>query len=312
MVNRREFLATTALSSVPLMFPGTFANSRLENGGRKMPNVCIFSKHLQWLDYEGMAERAKKIGFTGIDLTVRPKGHVLPENVERDLPKAVEAVRKEGLEVPMMSTAILDVKDPTTEKILKTASKLGIKVYRPGWFKYKEGESVEEALENGNKALLEIQELNKLYSIKAGYQNHAGNFVGAAGWDLLKLLKDVDPNYVGVQFDVRHAMVEGYFSWAYVFELLVPYINSLDIKDYKWELQDGKWKLLNVPLGEGMVDFEKYFALLKKYNVSVDFSIHYEYELGHANHGSFKLGIPEDEFEEKVKKDLEFFKTFIS
>jgi hypothetical protein len=33
-----------------------------------------------------MAKAATEIGFDGVDLTVRPKGHVLPDNVEKDLP----------------------------------------------------------------------------------------------------------------------------------------------------------------------------------------------------------------------------------
>ena len=43
--------------------------------------ISIFSKHLQWLDYNGMAKVLSEIGFEGTDLTVRPGGHVLPERV---------------------------------------------------------------------------------------------------------------------------------------------------------------------------------------------------------------------------------------
>jgi L-ribulose-5-phosphate 3-epimerase len=43
--------------------------------------VYIFSKHLQFLGYEDMAQAAAEIGFDGIDLTVRPGGHVPPETV---------------------------------------------------------------------------------------------------------------------------------------------------------------------------------------------------------------------------------------
>ena len=43
--------------------------------------IHIFSKHLQFLIYKDMAEAAAEMGFDGIDLTVRPNGHVLPERV---------------------------------------------------------------------------------------------------------------------------------------------------------------------------------------------------------------------------------------
>jgi len=56
--------------------------------------ISIFSKHLQWLDYKEMANVLHEIGFDGADLTVRPGGHVLPDRVEEDLPKAAEALAR--------------------------------------------------------------------------------------------------------------------------------------------------------------------------------------------------------------------------
>ena len=98
--------------------------------------ICVFSKHLQWLDYRGMAETAAEIGFDGVALTVRATGHVLPERVEEDMPRAVEAVNKAGLKVYTMTTRINDPEDGYTERILKTASELGVKYYRMGAFRY--------------------------------------------------------------------------------------------------------------------------------------------------------------------------------
>ncbi|MEM9984789.1 MAG: sugar phosphate isomerase/epimerase, partial [Bacteroidota bacterium] len=43
--------------------------------------VHLFSKHLQFLGYRAMAEKATELGFAGLDLTVRPNGHVSPEKV---------------------------------------------------------------------------------------------------------------------------------------------------------------------------------------------------------------------------------------
>ena len=81
--------------------------------------ISIFSKHLQWLDYNEMSKTVAELGFDGVDLTVRPQGHVLPERVEADLPKAVEAIDKAGKKVYMLTTAINNADDPVTEKILK-------------------------------------------------------------------------------------------------------------------------------------------------------------------------------------------------
>ena len=113
--------------------------------------ISIFSKHLQWLDYKEMAKVVAELGFDGVDLTVRPQGHVLPERVEEDLPKAVEAINKAGKKVYMLTTAINNADDPVSEKILKTASSLGIHHYRMGYGYYDKKRSVEESISIVNK-----------------------------------------------------------------------------------------------------------------------------------------------------------------
>ena len=69
-----------------------------------------------------MTESTAKTEFNGVDLSVHPNGHVLPEKVEEDLPKAAEACKKTGIEIVMMSTAIGDVAQSTKEKLLRTES----------------------------------------------------------------------------------------------------------------------------------------------------------------------------------------------
>ena len=52
------------------------------------------------------------VALSGVDLTVRPKGHVLPERAAEDLPRAFEAIRSHGVEVPMISTELVSASDP--------------------------------------------------------------------------------------------------------------------------------------------------------------------------------------------------------
>jgi L-ribulose-5-phosphate 3-epimerase UlaE len=60
----------------------------------------------------------------------------------------------------------------------------------------------------------------------------------------------------------------------------------------------------SVPLGEGMVDFKKYFTMLKQHSISGPMSLHCEYELGGAQDGAKQLTISRDVFTAAVKKDL--------
>src|SRR3954466_14686708 len=104
--SRRRFLQNVALTAG--LFPIVHSKIYPFPVEATPLKVNIFSKHLQFLDYTDMAEVAAQIGFDGIDLTVRPEGHVLPERVETDLPKAIEAMLKVGLTPLLMTTAIED------------------------------------------------------------------------------------------------------------------------------------------------------------------------------------------------------------
>ena len=56
-----------------------------------------------------MAEVSADLGFDGLDITVRPKGHVLPERVVVDLPEAVDAMMGFGMKPGMITTEVWDL-----------------------------------------------------------------------------------------------------------------------------------------------------------------------------------------------------------
>jgi sugar phosphate isomerase/epimerase len=273
--------------------------------------VYIFSKHLHWLDYTSMADFIAECGFDGVDITVRKDGHVESERVEDDLPRAVEALKKVGKDVAMITTSILRDDEPHTEKIIKTAGALGVLYYRPGWHNYDPKLTIDENLKEFEKQLRGLVRLNEKYKIRASYQNHAGTSLGSSVWDLGQLLRHVNSPFIGCQYDVRHATVEGGHSWPLGFEYVKPYINSLDIKDFQWRKENGKWITQNVPLGEGMVDFDRYFKLISSLPSSVPMCLHMEYPLGGAEHGHKKITMKPDEVKSAMQKELAFLKDKI-
>lgn len=273
--------------------------------------INVFSKHLQWVGYEEMAKITADIGFDGVDLTVRPNGHVEPDKVETDLPKAVEACHKHGVNVEMMTTNITSVNDPNTEKIIKTAGELGIKVYRLGWNKYDFNLSIVRNIENFAKELQKIAELNAKYNIIGDYQNHSGMTGGSPVWDIHMMLEIAQSENLGAQYDIRHAMIEGLKSWELGLRLLAPKIHSIDIKDFEYEKTEKGWDVKNVPLGQGAVDFKSYFKLLNELGVHAPISIHLEYPLGGADHGNKELTIPGEQVIEAMRKDLNYLKSII-
>ena len=168
--------------------------------------VTIFSKHLQFVKGDELAQTAAEIGFDGIDITVRKGGHIEPERVRQELPGLVAIIRKHGLEVPMITTDIVDTTTPYTEDILRTMADLGIHHYRWGGFKYTDNMPIIAQLEAMRPGVEKLAALNAKYKAGAMYHTHSGvNLVGASFWDLYVLLKGVDPNAAGVNFDIGHA-----------------------------------------------------------------------------------------------------------
>jgi sugar phosphate isomerase/epimerase len=256
-----------------------------------------------------MAQAAAQIGFDGVDLTVRPEGHVLPERVEEDLPKAYEAVKKAGLQIYSIVTAVTDADDPLTTKILKTAGSLGIRLYRLGWYHYDEKISIEENLKQVRIKMKKLDVLNRKYNIIGVNQNHSGPYFGAPVWDLAETLKQIDSPTMASQYDVYHATIEGMNSWMIGLQLMGRHVKMLDIKDFQWIKKDGKWTTESLPLGEGAVEWKTFFQILKTNKISVPISIHYEYPIGGAEHGARTITIPRDQVMTIMKKDLDYLRN---
>jgi sugar phosphate isomerase/epimerase len=304
MTSRRGFIFKTvcAASLLPFsafpyqVFKGNLDEERLD--------VNIFSKHLQFLDYKTTGEMAAEMGFSGVDLTVRPKGHVLPEYVKTDLPRAVQAIKEGGSKCNMITTSIESINNTLDMDILQSASKCGIKYYRTHWFKYKEGQTMLDTLKMYQEEINKLGIINEKLGLVGCYQNHAGKNVGASYWEVKKIIETVNPEYFGVQYDIRHAMVEGGFSWENGLKLLHPNIKVIVLKDYKWGKINGKWQAVNVPIGDGMVDFDKYFKLLKHYKLKPPVSLHLEYDLGGAEKGNSAISVNKKVVFDAMKKDL--------
>ncbi len=302
---RKSILAGTSLSLLNL--EGS-ANPAVYAKPAQPLKVQVFSKHLQFLNYSDMADIAADIGFDGVDLAVRPKGHVLPERVETDLPKAVEAIRKAGLDHTMITTAVEDAASSTDKKLLETAAKLGIKFYRMNWLSYPENKTIPQAIEQFQQTIRDLSLLNKKLGITGAYQNHSGLRAGASIWELWDMVQKAEKQYMGVQYDIRHAVVEGGLSWKNGLRLIHPEIKILAIKDFVWSKKNGSYVVENVPLGEGMVDFKSYFALLKKYNINVPVSLHFEYPLGGAEHGRSEITVDKQVVFDAMRRDLKWLR----
>jgi sugar phosphate isomerase/epimerase len=261
---RRQFLKTCATAAA-LAPVAAFA--------KESPHrFCAFEKPLQFLSYDDMAELMAECGFNGIEATVRKGGHVLPERVEEDLPKMVDALKKRGLEMTILTS---DINSPTEQarKVLDTAKKLGITRYRMLWYKYDLAKPVRPQLEAIRPRVKDLVALNRELGVTALYQNHSGaQMVGAPLWDIYSVIREHDPKYISIAYDIMHATAEGGLDWPIQFNLVQSHLGAVYFKDFTWN----NHKTKAAPLGTGQVD-RGFASLLKRTNFTGPISLHVEY-----------------------------------
>jgi L-ribulose-5-phosphate 3-epimerase len=306
--NRREFISTiVAGAAIPMV---TNLEKILPSASKSDFQINLFSKPLDSYDFDFTCECCKLSGMAGLELTVRKDGRVEPESVESALPDYIRKASKYDLSTDMIVTGILSAQDPLTERILKTASSSGVKFYRLGWFSYDKTD-LWETLQKYRSVMSGLTVLNKKYNIHGGYQNHSGEYVGAPLWDLFELFRDLPPEYTGSQFDVRHAMVEGYDTWKLGMRLISKYIKTLAVKDFAWKNIDGRQQPVTVPLGEGIVGWDNYFRSLKELNIKAPITLHIEYPLLENGEEKLPLKKQQEIIVRKLKKDREFVDSFL-
>jgi len=307
---RRAFISNVAIVGAAIPFSSNLESFLQVSSGNRFP-IRLFSKPLDNYDSDFICECVAKSGIGGLDLTVRPGGKVEPATVETDLPKLIDIAAKYNLATDMIVTGIVSAADPYTEKVLKTASANGIKFYRLGWLEYDNKSGIWETLQKFRSGLIDIVELNRKYKIHGGYQNHTGARVGGPVWDLHELLRDFPPEFLGSQYDVRHAMVEGTDTWMIGMRLIASHIRTLAIKDFTWKTTGGKPQPVTVPMGEGMIDWDLYFKMVKELNITGPITLHVEYPLLEKGEENLTLVQQQEIIVRKLRKDVEFINTYL-
>ena len=305
-MDRRRFLDVAAKGAIgAALVPGSLARTAFAADSKDPPGLHLFSKLLQFLDYVEMAEAAAKVGLAGLDLTVRPGGHVDPENFERDLPAAIKAIKAAGLSCEMIATNSGSTQNPRDFELLALARSLGVKSYRTGALRYNDDTHPMDSVDQHRQQLSALAKWNEELGITGMYQNHSGaGRLGAAIWDLYLVLRDLDPDHLGCQFDIRHAVTDGGLMWPDSVRMIQPYIRSIIFKDFRWGVVDGKWRVVSTPIGQGMVDFDRYFGLLQDAGIDAPVSLHLEYDLGGAEKGKSEPTVSKGEILAAIAQDV--------
>ena len=225
------------------------------------PVVCLYSQHLIKVEYEAVGMVLRDLGFDGADMAVVPGSHVAPEQANSDLMRAIEAVSGVGLEVPIISTAMVAANDPYGRQILGIAGFMGVGLFRPGYWKY-DARPHEMRLAEVQRDLLGVASIGRAYNVATAFHNGSGDSVGANLGDVNTFLRGVDPRWVGYDFDPGNAAeASGPGGVDTTLNLAVPRIKAVTVRDLTWSKEG---KATPCPLGQGVVDWPKFFSALAR------------------------------------------------
>jgi L-ribulose-5-phosphate 3-epimerase len=275
--------------------------------------LCLFSKPVPQLKWQELAQHAKAAGFGGIDLTVRRDGHVMPSRAAEDLPKAVAAIRAEGLEVPMITTELLTDSDPTAAPIIRTAAELHIPFLKPGYYHY-QFVDVRKELAAAGEQFRSLVGLGAKHGVQVGFHNHAG-YIGCQLWDIASVMDTLDPKYAGYYYDLDNAAMEGGVEgWRIAANLVMPRLKMMGVKDFSWRKTEEKgWQATNCPLGEGMCKYPELLKMVAATGFHGPVSLHMEYEIaGVSNNQGIALSREtDDQVMVAAQRDLETLKSLL-
>lgn len=247
----------------------------------------LFTDNFAALSVADVCAEAKAIGFDGLDLTLRPGGHVRPENAEAGLAEAKRAADAAGMSIPMVTTAVTDADSPFAEPIFASAAHYGARRLKLGYWPYEPFGSLHKQLDAARGRLERLVRLGEKYHVLPCVHCHSGRILANGGAMLYLILKDFPPGKVGAYVDPMHMTVEGGLAgWEMGLDLLAPWVGLVGIKNFRWESagrdeQTGqaRFKTTYVPLAEGQAPLPEFIHYLKgplKYDGVV--SLHSEYK----------------------------------
>ncbi len=274
-LSRRDFIARAALGASAAAFwrgvPRAFGAEPFP------PPIALFSKVYQELklDFDQAAELTAEAGLDGVDCPVRPKGEIEPERAADDMPRYAEALRKHRVGLLLLTTGISSVATPHTESVLRTAKQLGIRYYRLGFSTVTKQKLSGTPLSEIKAQLRELAALNQQLGLTGVIQNHSpsgrSTYVGGDLNEMFEIVKDFNPDQIGVAFDLGHALVVHGDDWPARFELLKPHIKLAYVKDVKRPHDFCRF-------GDGEFGQTDFFKRLKRMGLTAPLSMHIEYE----------------------------------
>ena len=292
-MNRRH--AISALGAVAISARAAFAQAapqrvtpevataRLKPGAR--PLLCAYSGCFAKIPYPQLPEIVGAMGYDGMDLTVMPGGHVDPSRYMVDLDRAFQTFQDAGIELPMVTTNFVSPSQNYAYAILYVSAELGARFCRLGVWPPPLQTEVSGQLATIRAAmmrndLVQFAATGLRCNITPLLANHASSYPGRSIPEVEAMLTGIEPKAFGYCFDPVQAIMEGRAAnaWEAALQEALPRLGAVALSDVTLDPDpDGTVKPRLCALGEGVIDWKKFFSALAAARFHGPVSMHMDY-----------------------------------
>jgi sugar phosphate isomerase/epimerase len=281
-VKRRGFMRLAVASGLA---PGVAELWAKGAAPKPRPKVCTYTEHFQKLPIPEVCKVFKRIGVDGLDLTVRPGGHIEPKDAKDELPKAAKAARDHGLEIMMLTTGI-STPDRHAEDIVANCQKLNIERIKLGYYPAGEFGNLAKRLDDVRRQLDALVKLTAKYGVLPCVHVHSGATIPSSGFMLYELIREMPPDRIGAYLDSHHMTITGGAGgWRQAIDLLSPWIALVALKNFQWErverdeIGQQRWRTNYCRLEDGIAPIPDFVSAIHQSGYRGFYTLHTEYRL---------------------------------
>ncbi len=218
----------------------------------------VFSKPWKTMPLPELARHISELGFTGVELPVRPEFQVEPENVTEGLPEAAKVFADHGV-------AIESIAGPTDEPTIAACAEAGVPMIRICLPIGEDGYLATEA--RYRREFDELAPVLEQHGVAVGIQNHCNNQV-ATSVGVMRIIGDLPPGQFCAVWDPAHNVVAGEIPEQAI-DIFWSHLGMVNLKSPWWmrangpEAERAEWRLLWTSGRQGIAPWERVVELLK-------------------------------------------------
>ncbi len=219
---------------------------------------CVFTKPWKTMPLPDLARHIAGLGFSGVELPVRPEFQVEPENVTDGLPEAAKILGDQGL-------TIESVAGPTDEATIAACAEVGVPIIRICLPIGEDGYLASEA--RYRREFEELAPILERYGVAVGIQNHCNNQVGSC-LGVMRLIGDFPPEQFCAVWDPAHNVLAGEIPEQAI-DICWSHLRMVNLKNPWWmrtngpESEQAQWRLMWTTGRQGIASWPRVINLLK-------------------------------------------------